>query len=861
MITLNAIRSASGSAAYSRGSQIQKSGKILQYKTEETLKSIQAKAKVQGSGRNQYDVSVRYNKNRDVIDDYQCECQAYYTYTGMCKHCVAVALELFYEGTSKKKPPRLLPSEERKKGREGLFSRDPELSRRTIRAKATDEELADIIFASSMKEKARYLQPELTGQVELVPVFEKQDRLWTVEFKIGAFNKYVVKNISRLAEAVHSNDWVEYGKKLAFYHERSVFTKESQRILGLLEQYITHEKEVLNAFYNHRGYPYYYSIESLTKRKLSLSEEWMVRFAQELKGRSFQVSGIGNQKELTFLEGNPVLKVAIRARSDGGYELKVPGAEVFCGQERILIRAGGTVYLCSQEFSEKMRVVGGLFLGREKSYTIHPEDASSFCAFVLPVLKQFTSCEGEKELEQYEPKQCRISVYLDRQNQEITAKAVCSYGEADYNIMEGITANEMHRDFEKEYRLAAVVKGLFPFADPVRGLYVLPEKDEEKVYHLLHEGISLLQQKGEVFATESFKRIQFVEMPKVRIGIAIKAGFLEVTVKAWRPAAKQCENGVAKRQLPCPFSAHPPEGSQESPFIHGALSGAWGDPVKTEQISPEEMAEILQGYRRKRKFYRLPDGTFLRLEDSGLLAVAEMAEGLELNEKQLTEGCLRVPGYRCFYLDQIFREQGSDIQVNRSQELKALLREMKNVEDSDFEEPEGLKAELRPYQRFGYRWMMTLQKLGFGGILADDMGLGKTVQAIAYLLAQKEGQQSQKGNVSPFSQESQRKKSKSEKDGTENSGEEPDRQYLGLVVCPASLVYNWESEIQKFAPSLEAVTVTGTSGQRKEKIEKGEGHILLTSYDLLKRDMECYQKVRFETVIIDEAQNIKNDTT
>ncbi len=199
---------------------------------------------------------------------------------------------------------------------------------------------------------------------------------------------------------------------------------------------------------------------------------------------------------------------------------------------------------------------------------------------------------------------------------------------------------------------------------------------------------------------------------------------------------------------------------------------------------------------------------------------------------------MEIPGYRSFYLDQILRENGGDLQVSRSREFKALLRDMKNVEDSDFDEPCGLKAELRPYQKFGYRWMMTLWKLGFGGILADDMGLGKTIQTIAYLLARKQGIGER-----------------------EDLPQEETREYLGLIICPASLVYNWENEIRRFAPSLSVVTVTGTAAVRREKIRSGEGDILLTSYDLLKRDVEEYQGFLFQNTVIDEAQNIKNYTT
>ena len=210
--------------------------------------------------------------------------------------------------------------------------------------------------------------------------------------------------------------------------------------------------------------------------------------------------------------------------------------------------------------------------------------------------------------------------------------------------------------------------------------------------------------------------------------------------------------------------------------------------------------------------------------------MAELAEGLELSVEELEEGHIRVPEYRSFYLDQVLRENEGIVEVKRSSSYKAFLRSMKNVEDSDYEVPAGLNAELRPYQKFGFRWLMTLGAMRFGGILADDMGLGKTVQAIAYLAAVKENY-------------------------------EGDTPRHSLIICPASLVYNWESEIHRFAPGLTVETVVGGAGSRKEKIRNSRADILLTSYDLLKRDVEAYQEALFDTVFIDEAQNIKNHGT
>lgn len=156
---------------------------------------------------------------------------------------------------------------------------------------------------------------------------------------------------------------------------------------------------------------------------------------------------------------------------------------------------------------------------------------------------------------------------------------------------------------------------------------------------------------------------------------------------------------------------------------------------------------------------------------------------------------------------------------------------MKTAEENDFELPKNLQAQLREYQKTGFWWLKTLCQNGFGGILADDMGLGKTLQTIAFLLSE-----------------------------MQEAPEGANRR--SLIVAPASLVYNWESECARFAPELQTKLVAGTQEQRKEMIRSaGEREILITSYDLLRRDMELYQDLSFFCEIIDEAQFIKNHAT
>ncbi len=208
-----------------------------------------------------------------------------------------------------------------------------------------------------------------------------------------------------------------------------------------------------------------------------------------------------------------------------------------------------------------------------------------------------------------------------------------------------------------------------------------------------------------------------------------------------------------------------------------------------------------------------------------------LAKELGITKKELEAGQIRLPSYRAVYVDHLLKE-GSGVALYRDRLFKAVIRGISSVEDSSDPLPEALEGVLREYQKTGYRWMKTLDQYGFGGILADDMGLGKTLQTIALL----EDAYS-RGETLP-----------------------------SLIVCPASLVYNWECEIRRFAPKRRVWSLAGSSTARGELLQSVRENpsfcqILITSYDLLKRDISLYQDIRFRFQIIDEAQYIKNAAT
>lgn len=270
-----------------------------------------------------------------------------------------------------------------------------------------------------------------------------------------------------------------------------------------------------------------------------------------------------------------------------------------------------------------------------------------------------------------------------------------------------------------------------------------------------------------------------------------------------------------------------------------SMNKGWLDlTVDTGGLSDQELAKILTAYSQKKRYYRLKSGEFLQLGEGGLYTVARLAKELGISRKDLQSRSMSLPAYRAMYLDSVLKE-GPGVAYYRDQLFKALVRGLRSVEDSDYQVPERLQGVLREYQKTGFHWLKTLDGFGFGGILADDMGLGKTIQTIA-LLEDQYG-----AHARPADRE----------------GRQP-----SLIVCPASLVYNWEHEIRKFAPDLTIRSVVGNAAEREEILREaaaapGETAVFITSYDLLKRDVERYLELDFRFQIIDEAQYIKNAAT
>ena len=246
--------------------------------------------------------------------------------------------------------------------------------------------------------------------------------------------------------------------------------------------------------------------------------------------------------------------------------------------------------------------------------------------------------------------------------------------------------------------------------------------------------------------------------------------------------------------------------------------------MESAQIPPMEIAEVLSKYRRKKKFHRLKSGELLYLESPDLEELSNLIDEYHIHVNDIQNGSLSLNKNRVFALDNDVTEL-QHIQIERDASFQKLIQQFHQHTQHLYPLTSYYNQLLRDYQKEGYQWLRTLYELGFNGILADDMGLGKTLQVIALL-------------------------------------DQLETNKPSLVVCPSSLIYNWEDEVHKFSKSLPVTCIVSDAKTRETMIHAIHGkHLYVTSYDYMRRDVELYDSIEFEYVILDESQYIKNQKT
>ena len=654
---------------------------------------------------------------------------------------------------------------------------------KNLRPVSTSQKIRFMVREYTNREVSRIMGAGEEGRVRLVPrLLLSRDQI-KVRFFIGKEKLLQVKDLVTFAQAVEFERLVEYGKGLSFHHNLDAF-EESCRPLVLLVM------EMVGTYREHYSQFRRSSLEMQpVLGELALGKAGRERFFSIMEGKEIECEDPWKVKRnLTVKRENPRFEMVVEKTGKDGVKLTMPKEIMaFPGEKCLFVADDEAMYRCDEEYTQALQVLMEYMVmgtDAEREVLINDRDMPLFYERVLKKLEALKLLNiKDMDLESYRPQELKVNFYFDSNGpKEVTLRPELSYGDYSFHPLEDENVpREICRDVPGEFRVSQLIMRYFKFTEEETKNMVI-RGDDGAVYQLVSGGMSRFMELGEVFISESFKKIRVLPPTNVAVRVRATEGWLELD-------------------------------------------------VDTGGIPKEELFAILAEYQAKKKFYRMKNGDFLTLDDDGLLTMSKLAQSLGVEKEFAAAETMKVPMYRAMYLDAALKEDRS-VSFYRDQLFKAVVRGMKGVEDSAYEIPERLVSVLRSYQKVGYRWLKSLDAYGFGGILADEMGLGKTIQIIALLLDEKK----RSGGVS-------------------------------LIVCPASLVYNWENEIHTFAPELTVQTMAGNQAEREEMLKRLQNEnfagvdVIITSYDLLKRDLGYYLEHPFRFQIIDEAQYIKNAVT
>lgn len=742
--------------------------------------------RVKGSDGSYYSVTVDLDVSAGEVLDYSCTCPAAARYPGMCKHEIALAL-VSLGGVPAGEGPVAVPRFACDSGRSGGANRPQSHASGGAAVERPTSEGMSVLLGRSTRQRldeaaaARPLGASRRELARLVPTLclpgrgsGEKNFLLKLSVARGAAS-YVVKSIAAFAQACREGAEVAYGKRLSVIHVPSAFDEASWRLAGLVTQIV--ESQVALDLRGNLNAPR----AQAPARALALSDADAIRVLDVLQGQGVEVElsdGFFNVRgdDLQVCVGTPRPACTVTADAAGGLDVRLsPEVRVLLSGDACYVVDAARAQRTDKEFAHKAAPVVSVLATAGSSH-VSSRDVGEFCRSVLPVLRAWCDLAAPASLDQMAPPVPSFRFRIGEKDGSFFCDAAVSYG--DWSCAPGApeAQGQPQRDLAAEYHVCDVLADYFPLGGAALGEpdYRFGEDDEELLFRLLTDGLSELDGLGEVLLSERLRGIRVRPAPSLSVRATVKSDLLNVELGA---------SGLTK----------------------------------------EELVEYLDGFSRQQRYVRLTSGDLVRIGNN-LKVAQELADGLGVSVEELAAGRTGLASARSLLIDALL-ERADGVRLERDAGFRRIVRDFESYGDADIDVPTGLEATLRGYQEDGFRWLGTLERLGFGGILADDMGLGKTLQVIAHVLAQKE---------------------------TGRGG-------CTLVVCPASLVYNWMSEISRFAPGLAAVAVLGTKAARRALIGGHEGvDILVTSYDLLRRDVEEYAPLHLSRVVLDEAQYIKN---
>ncbi|SEL74022.1 DEAD/DEAH box helicase [Paenibacillus sp. OK003] len=673
---------------------------------------------------------------------------------------------------------------------------------------SNDRKYTAPVTRSSLREEL-----QLQFICKLVQVHKGGAKL-ALELKVGNKRLYVVQKVKQFLNCIENGEPMSFTKLFFYDPSMHYFSPQDQAILSMLIRMRQSEEAYRESISGYLG-------ASDGRDILIAPLVWKPLLDLLLQADSrMEGTGLANGP-LTLGEGALPLFYRIAQGTNEGYQLEISGL-----RELILLPAYDAAVVEGQlHMLEPMQMRSLEDLSRaltsygiKESIDISAQQVDEFVQHVVPELRTLGHLSIDSQVrERIAEPELAPKLYIDFYRERITARLEFDYGVmvinplAEYLIDEEEKKVILVRDRHAERNLIDRLDLSFLERDGS----VWASEREDAVYDVMYHLLPELEKQVDIYIPNAVKAMvqSYPTPPKVRADLGKGLDWLEIS-------------------------------------------------FEMEGVDELELQEIMRSIVEKKPYFRLRSGVFVSLENEGADSFAHMADSLGLASGDIKGSHIRMPAVRALQLPGRDEVSGH---VKWGGSLKRFLDDLRDPERMDFALPDALAPVLRDYQASGYQWLRTLAFYRFGGILADDMGLGKTLQSIAYIAAElKEKPQQHNSNSG---------------DADYTVDEEtfgnniPDEVQAGLldqqathppvlVVAPASLTYNWANEFARFAPHLRVLIAAGQKDERASMLAgMDDADVIVTSYPLLRRDLDTYIGRTFHTLILDEAQAIKNSSS
>lgn len=739
---------------------------------------------------------------------------------------------------------------------------------------------ADLFFkeldkASQIETQKTVLPEEVRPKtVLLTPRIIIEEGEAKLSFKIaeGAARAYIIRNLQNLADAYRRKQSLALSKTSSIDFSCNDFTEESALLYDFIGRRVG---EVIDANERIERKNYYSYVRTLSvTSSMDLKGALLDNFYDAWEGKNCEYSDKTNQiKDSSIPVGHRAFQLSLETERVqdakgvfAGVRVKglIPVLLSGSGSHRYILNADGLSRVTEEELSAmapfhsvadasgSFRFQVGLAHLQEFYYRVVPSflqnpgvDFHDSCAKEAeghlppePVFDFYLDCLDLNEVKDKHLQKIEQQERMKRKNAAqkqdlcVLLRADVRYENARYSLCKASSqqegapqashtgeATDVYRDTIQEDRVRTAIQRYFPTLMPEKQSFATFFTDEE-MFSFLHGGLSLLENYGTVHGTDAFRRHHIRKVMPVKVGVSVDSNIVNLEL----------------------------------------TSG---------ELSPDELLEVMESYQKKKHFYKLSSGDYLDLTDADSLSQADLLmNALDLSPESVIAHGAKVPLYRALYLDKLLEEHEA-LASSRDRIYRSLIRNFHTIGEAEAEPPKTLENTLRPYQSYGFKWIKTLEGAGFGGILADEMGLGKTLQMISVLsssyldIASSAATPAVTAALSdPATLTTPAAPIAGGASAFQNTkkGERADLLFPpSLIVCPASLVYNWQEEFHKFAADLSVTPITGgASAFQKLEAHWADRQIYIISYDLLKRNLARLNDKTFFYVILDEAQYIKN---